>query len=924
MSTGTDRTVQAHARGRRALALFDELADLAPADRAPVLDRLKTEDEALFAEVVALLSADESDGPLERPLSDWLTAPEPMPERLGPWRITGVAGRGGMGAVYFGERDDGQFSQRAALKRIRLGMDSPGLRLRFLRERQILAALNHPHIATLLDGGVGDDGAPYFAMERVEGQPLGRWCDERETTLAGRVGLMLQVCSAVQYAHQNLVVHRDLKPANVLVDAQGQVKLLDFGIAKLLDASASGGTTRERPHTPDYAAPEQVAGGPITTATDVYGLGATLHELLVGSPPRRAGEALWQAAQRATDDDARRRGFSSKVALERAVRGDLSAIVQRCLEAEPNARYPSAGAVAQDLEAFLQGRAVSARSPTRGYLAWKFVARHRLGVAVAAAVVLAVGGSAASALWQASLARRAAAEAQAQLDYLGSLLQVLSPSTAEARELDRSRLVTEATRRARAELADRPESLASVEFALAKVAQNVGDLPQALALADSAYERRVALVGRDAVASAEVQVLSAVLRARVSPPRFAEAEQLMEAALAVLRRRAPGSVTELEAVVQRAWLAGEQEKVAVEEATLAEALARCEGPLADTPICEEAWLVQGAVASRSHLPEVALKALLRAADAKSRRLGPDHASTLNVKSMVAWAQAEAGDLAGGLAVADEVYQAYQRIFTQPTETSLRAGLRLSRLAKRSGQHERALMLVDEYLVHARRVFGEHNQNTVLGLSDRASLLFGMGRFDEAASEFERVAAEYAAIDNRLNAALTRSYAADSLREAGQAARALPIGTEALATLRQSYPKGQHVNLARVLTNVARTESLVGHHPEALAHHAEAVAMHRALQPTSSYTAHARAFEGEALFAAGQRAEGERVLRAAVAELSASKTASPNMYWEPFAVLTTVACANGAADCDTLKAEAKAQLEAKLAAGTLSRLRAAVR
>ncbi len=912
-------------RTRRALALFDELVELEATARKPALDTLHAEDPALHAELVELLEADAGGGLLERPPHSLLEAePEEQPTRIGPWRITGIAGRGGMGAVYLGERDDGQFQQRAALKLMRLGMDTPQLRARFLRERQILAALAHPHVATLLDGGLTETGAPYFAMERVEGQPIDAWCDSKRATLRERVQLFLQVCAAVQYAHQNLIVHRDLKPANIFVDAHGQVKLLDFGIAKLLDGEQGEAVTRERPHTPRYAAPEQVSGGVITTATDVHGLGVVLHELLCGPAPREADEPPTRAAGRATDGDARARGLASSRALVRAVRGDLSAMLRQCLHPDPARRYPSAGALARDLRAWLDGAPVSAQNPTRRYLLTRFIGRHRWGVAAAGLLVLAVAGGVMGIAWQAGKANKAAAEAQAQLDYLGSLLQVLAPSTAEARELDRSRLIAEAARRARTELADKPASLASVEFALAQVALSVGDAKQAIELCDSAHARRVELFGEDAVPSAEVLSLSGALRGQLSPPLFEEGARRVDAALEVLRRRAPGSALLVQALQRRSTLFSEQEKLTEQERMLSEAAALCEGALSRDAACEDVWLEQGAFASRNRLPEQALVSLRRAYTARSTRLGPEHAATLNLASMLAWAQAEAGDLASGLKLSEEVYEAYRRIYTQPTETSLRAGLRLSRLVKRSGQPERALTLVDEYVQQARRVLGEHNQNTVLGYSDLASQLFGVGRFDEAAAQFEVVAAEYRLLGNEINAALTQSYAADALREAGKAEQALPLETAAVETLRRLYPRGEHVMLARSLSNLALTEAALGRHEQALEHHQQAVAMHTKLQEARSPNVpFAQALLGKTLFELGRAEEGEQVLRAALLELGPSRKNAPNQYWEPLALLTRVACANHAVDCEALRLEARGALELKLAASTLKRLREAL-
>jgi eukaryotic-like serine/threonine-protein kinase len=908
-------------RTRRALALFDDLVDLDQQTRALALSRLHAEDALLHQEVCTLLEADLGDGPLEQPAFSTLPLAElEAPARIGPWRITGSAGRGGMGEVYLGERADGQFEQRAAIKLIRLGMDTPLLRARFLRERQILAALKHPHIAMLLDGGVTDTGAPYFAMERVEGQPIDAWCDARRASVRERVRLFLQVCSAVQHAHQNLVVHRDLKPANILIDHSGQAKLLDFGIAKVLDGETA--LTGERPHTPDYAAPEQLSGGDITTATDVYGLGVVLHELLCGRPPK--GEPLSRNAASASPEQVRARGLASKKALLHTVRGDLSAIVQQCLPRDPAQRYATVNALAQDLRAWLKGTPVAARRPTAGYVVRKFISRNRGGVAAGVVLLLAIGTGVAGVAWQAAKTHRAAAQAQAQLDYLGTLLHTLAPSTAEARELNRSRLIAEAARKARAELADQPGSLASVEFALAHVAEDTGDYPQAMQLADSAYALRRALLGEDALASAEVLVLAGALRTQLSPPRFDEAAQMLDAAIASARRQAPGSALLVRGLVRRSTLLADQDQMADQQRVLTEAIALCDRALAAEAICEEVWLEQGSVASRNRLADQALAPLRRAWEARKKRLGDDDASTLQVESTLALAQAEAGDFAGGLALAEEVHAANQRIYTQPTEASLLAMLRLSRLLKRTGKYERAEAMIDEYVLHARRLFGESNQNTILGFSDRASLLFGLGRFEEAAAQFDVTSKAYRAVRSDINAALTQAYAGDSRREAGHPAQALPEQLEAVATLRRLYPKGENVMLARALTNLALTEAALGQLERSLAHHDEGLAMHRKLQrPGASDTAFAQAQRGKTVFDLGRTAEGEHELRAAIDGLSAVKATQPNQFWEPFALLTHVACANHATDCDDLTRQAREAQALTLSATCQTRLREAL-
>lgn len=922
MSSGIDSKDERH---RQALALFDDLVECDAATRASRLEALRASDPALHQQVQALLDADAREGVLDRPPLTGLSADEEaLPDRIGPWRITGVAGRGGMGAVYLGQRDDGQFQQQVAIKLIRTGMDTPELRARFLRERQILAALRHPNIATLLDGGVTEAGAPYFAMERVGGQPIDLWCDAHRATLEQRVRLLLQVCAAVQHAHQNLTVHRDLKPGNILVGPQGEVKLLDFGIAKLLDGEE--GATRDQPHTPQYAAPEQLEGGAITTATDVYGLGVVLHRLLCGAVPagsRDDPEPLSHAAQRVSADEARARGLPSKQALAKRLRGDLSAIVLHCLEPLPERRYPSVNALAGDLEAWLSGAPVTARAQTRGYLLRKFIRRNRKAVALAAVAMVATLAGIAGVLWQADKAQKAAAESQAQLDYLSSLLQVLAPSTAEARELNRSKLVAAAAEKARNELGDKPASLASVEYALAQVAMNVGDYPQAMRLADSAYARRLQLFGADSVESARALVLAAGARTEVSPPKVEDALQKLGAAVTVLRRRAPGSVALVDALQNQAAVLSDQDKPTEADEAIAEAATLCEGALSTDAVCEMVWVEQGGQWSHSRQPAKAIPFLKRAFEARRHRLGEDHASTLDLASMLASAQADAGDLQDGLPQAEKVYAAYQRIYTQPTESSLRATLRLSRLYKRAGEQARAVALVDEYIRAARKLFGDDHPNTALGLSDRASLLFGQGRFDEAAAQFTEAARAYGAHGGDVNAALVQGFAADSLREAGRAAEALPSQREAVETLRKRYPNGQHVMLARALVNLALTESAAGQQGRALAHFDEGLAMHRAVQSDVTTLANARALRGKALFDAGKKTQGEAELRAALEAMRGARERAPNQYWEPFALLTSVACRQHAADCEALRQESRRALELPLAATTQARLRAAV-
>ncbi len=345
---------------------------------------------------------------------------------IGPYRLRRLLGVGGMGQVYLAERTTGEFRQEVALKLIRNEFATNELRQRFLRERNTLARLAHPNIAQLHDGGVTSDGTPYFTLEYIDGEPITRWCDAHQSDIRTRVSLMLKVCDAVLHAHRNLIVHRDLKPSNILVSTDGEPKLLDFGIAKPLDetvASENLTNADARPMTRDYAAPEQLLGDPVTTATDIYSLGVLLYLLLSGHMPyRRAelGETSWikailedapepmeRAVARSDAEPVAASRGTTPAALKRMLRGDLERIAQRSLAKTASARYPTADKFADDLRAWLDGRAIA--GGTRTYRARKFLRRHWL-LLTASAVVLAliVVGSAGMA-WQ---AHRIAAEAR--------------------------------------------------------------------------------------------------------------------------------------------------------------------------------------------------------------------------------------------------------------------------------------------------------------------------------------------------------------------------------------------------------------------------------------------------------------------------------------------------------------------------------
>jgi tetratricopeptide (TPR) repeat protein/tRNA A-37 threonylcarbamoyl transferase component Bud32 len=407
---------------QRAKEVFAAALTRAPEERVAFLDEACGGDDALRGEVSSLLAAHEAaDGFLSRPIgldtgaAEEADGPDAGPQRIGPYRILDTIAHGGMGTVYRAVRDDDAFRKTVALKLVRAGRHSEYFERRFRQERQILARLQHPNIATVLDGGTNEDGQPWLVMEHVEGQPITDFCAAQGLGSRERVALFRTVCGAVEYAHQNLVVHRDIKPANVLVDGHGVPKLLDFGIAKLLasgvDPDLAPTATVLPMMTPEYASPEQVKGQTVTTASDVYSLGVLLYELLAGRRPYEVKadslEGIVQAVCRTEP-----RPPSEAAAARSELRGDLDTIVLKALRKEPERRYRTAHELSEDLRRHLEGRPVTARADTIGYRAGKFVRRHRTAVAAAFLVTASLVGGIVATTRQARLAQRRFDEAR--------------------------------------------------------------------------------------------------------------------------------------------------------------------------------------------------------------------------------------------------------------------------------------------------------------------------------------------------------------------------------------------------------------------------------------------------------------------------------------------------------------------------------
>ncbi|MBL8213130.1 MAG: serine/threonine protein kinase [Bryobacterales bacterium] len=396
---------------RRLEEIFTAAVELSGQTRTDLVIRETADNPALRQQLLDLLQ--HADGAEERISAAIEAAAQAVPEanwtgrRFGPYRVLREVGRGGMGIVFEAIRDDAEYSKRVALKVAGALRHRDALRERFLQERQILAELEHPRIARFLDGGT-EQGLPYFAMEFVEGLPVTQYSRERNLTVAGRVKLFREICEAIEYAHGRLIVHRDLKPGNILVTADGRPKVLDFGIAKLMDSAATGSqTTGIALWTPDYASPEQLRGQTITTRSDVYALGLILYEMLSGKPAQVADTSSPLALDRSVcETDARPPSEVAEEPTASLLKGDLDCMIAKAIEKEPERRYASVSALSDDLRRYLAGEPVSAQPATRGYRLSKYVKRNRIAIAAGLAIGLSVAGGTVMSLVQARRAER--------------------------------------------------------------------------------------------------------------------------------------------------------------------------------------------------------------------------------------------------------------------------------------------------------------------------------------------------------------------------------------------------------------------------------------------------------------------------------------------------------------------------------------
>jgi serine/threonine-protein kinase len=559
-------------------ALFDELVELASAQRASRLGEIARDDPTMAAELAALLDADEDgnallDADASSVVPGLRDDAAPSDRRAGPYRLLRPLGEGGMGVVWLAERTDGAYEQQVAVKLLKRGMDTNAILRRFLQERRILARLHHPHIVRLVDGGMSADGRPFYVMDYVDGETITQHAAAHRLDVAARVELLARVAEAVAYAHAQLVVHRDLKPSNVLVDTAGAPRVLDFGIAKLIEESGEQTRTGTglRVLSPAYAAPEQILGEPIGTATDVYALGLMLCELLVGQlPQRRRATTPAQLAQDATQENVERVSTlavqlsaeraeelygteATPASLSRKLSGDLDVIVATALQREPARRYATAAAFADDLHRWLDGRPITARAESATYRLAKFVRRHRVGVAAATVVVVSLVAGLGVALWQAEHAREQAALAQQEAaraervkQFLVSIFRQNDPSIAKGQELSAAEILRRGRAGLETSMADDPQTRGELLLTIAEIEGNLGAIDDGLVTVEQGF----ALIDKNVAQDDPRRVYALTVRGSFynEADRNPEAERDFRAALALMQGDPKTDPAKIEAV----------------------------------------------------------------------------------------------------------------------------------------------------------------------------------------------------------------------------------------------------------------------------------------------------------------------------------------------------------------------------------------
>ncbi len=896
-------------RWREVSALLDRVLRVEPAERQSWLER-EVADTRIRAEVAELASSAERapgvlDGAAGAHMATLLREegltkePSDAPgSRIGPYRIVREIGRGGMGIVYLAMRADGQFENRVALKLVKPGFDGREIVRRFERERRIAARLEHPAIARLFDGGLSDDGRPYFAMEFVDGEPLAEYCDRNVLSIEDRLRLFSRVCEAVQYAHSRLVVHRDLKPSNIMVTADGDLKLVDFGVAKLLfdegeplDLTSPG----ERfPLTPAYAAPEQFSGEPVTAATDVYALGLVLYELLVGQRPFAGSEGNARKLERATLEtdptppsriaaksplalthelsettagQAAARGVSAR-SLARRLEGDLDAIVLTALRKEPAARYPSAEALRADIASHLAHRPIQARRETRLARVAKFVRRHRTGVAATTLLALSIAAGFTGTAWQARQKTLEAEKAQQVTDFLTGLFEAADPARAKGKEMTVREVVELGGARIERELAGQPELQAEMELVLGRITHKLGHSEEALAMLDRSLAGSSA-GGGPSSRKTHADALRAKGAALVELGRAEEAEPVLRAAIAE-REELPARGRNLEiaedldelSIALDALGRLEESEAAVYRAF--ELRLPTLGP--DHPGVASSYNNLAVIQRQLGKLDQAEGNYEKALAIRIPALGKEHPETADTLNNLGGLLYYRGRYAEAVVAFEEVYAIYTRLYGAEHPRTVTGANNLAVALLKLGEIARAETLFDSVLVYWRETAGDKHPNALMTLGNLGLLYQIRGEALRAEKTHNFVVENCRSVLGRehpVTAVLTLRLAS-VFRELGRHSQARDLVGHALGVLEEVYGP-EHLHVAAGLEELGRIESELGQAARAEEHLRQAVAIRRAQVGAEAFeTLAARTALASVLRDLRDQAESERLLAADLA------------------------------------------------------------
>ena len=697
---------------RKLEELFHGALELDPIERSRYLERSCGDDAALRSEVESLIAF--SGGTMESLKVPVESVAQSLAWRqtgqeIGPYRLTRLLGDGGQ--VYLAERSDHLYDQQVAIKLMHAGLKQAGaMLLRFSAERQILANLNHPNIARLLDAGITNDGVPYLVMEYIDGLHIDQYCRTNGLSAHAILELFLAVCSAVEYAHKSLVIHRDLKPANIVVNAEGVPKLLDFGIAKLLDVDAGDALTRvtERIMTPEYASPEQVRGEPVTTATDVYALGVLLFELLSGERPFRMDQkspleiiqVICEQQPQPPSSVAAAREFAEGRSRDGRLNRDLDNIVLMAMRKESSRRYAGVSVFAADIHAYLEGYPVQARTDRWSYRSQKFVLRHKAGVTAAVLVGLALVGFSIGMGVLADRANRARLTAERETQFLNTIFQAATPDQAKGKPVMARDLLDQGTKRIDSELAGQPDLQATMLDNVGRAYRAIGLYSQASSLLDRAFQIRRRLFGRDSLEAASTEdALATALRLQ---GQFAQADPYFRDALAV-RERHVGMNNNV--VAESMTNLGEclywEDRAPEAESTLRQALAINRGLAEDAGGSVRNYLAL-AIEREGKFPEAA-QLLREAVEITRKSKGPESSDYMVSLHNYAGAMIDSGDLDAAESTERQVLALREAVFGRDHPDVFYPLNNLGFILLEKGAWKQAIPILDRTVELSRKV-----------------------------------------------------------------------------------------------------------------------------------------------------------------------------------------------------------------------------